>query len=113
MKTHPLKPGSVLYASWGYDQTNVDYYAVKELRGKSSAIIVPIGGKLVRSELGADYTVPDPENIREFDVLLGEGAKDGKLKRVRPNGSIRICSFTSAYPDTGREHYETAAGFGH
>ena len=113
MRTHPLKTGSILYASWGYDQTNVDFYKVQELRGKSSAIIVPIGSKRVRSEFAAEYVTADPDCIREWDVLLGDGAKHGKLKRIRPDGTVKLCSHAWAHPNTDDEHYETAAGFGH
>ena len=28
---HTLKPGSILYTSWGYDQTNVDFFQVTKL----------------------------------------------------------------------------------
>ncbi len=31
---NPLVPGDVLYTSWGYDQTNVDFYAVTRVSGK-------------------------------------------------------------------------------
>src|SRR6478736_6785039 len=34
-KPHGLKVGDVLRASWGYDQTNIDYYEVVKLIGKS------------------------------------------------------------------------------
>lgn len=31
---HDLKIGSILYSSWGYDQTNVDFFQVVDLKGK-------------------------------------------------------------------------------
>jgi hypothetical protein len=36
--THDLKVGEILYGSWGYDQTNVEYFEVVEVRGKSVII---------------------------------------------------------------------------
>lgn len=36
-----IEPGAILYSSWGYDQTNIDYYMVKRVT-KSSAWIVPM-----------------------------------------------------------------------
>ena len=30
---HTLKVGDILTSSWGYDQTNIDFYQVKEVRG--------------------------------------------------------------------------------
>lgn len=37
--------GDIFYSSWGYEQTNVDFYQVVELRGKHTAIISEICGK--------------------------------------------------------------------
>ena len=31
---HGLKVGDIIYCSWGYDQTNVDFYEVSKLVGK-------------------------------------------------------------------------------
>jgi hypothetical protein len=36
-----IEPGAILYSSWGYDQTNVDYYMVTRTT-KASAWIVPM-----------------------------------------------------------------------
>jgi hypothetical protein len=32
--TNPLKGGEILYTSWGYDQTNVEFYAVTRVSGR-------------------------------------------------------------------------------
>lgn len=31
---HTLKVGDILYSSWGWEQTNIDFYQVTEVRGK-------------------------------------------------------------------------------
>ncbi len=36
-----IEPGAILYSSWGYEQTNIDYYMVTRVT-KSSAWIVPM-----------------------------------------------------------------------
>ena len=36
-----IEPGAIMYSSWGYDQTNVDYYMVTRVT-KSSCWIVPM-----------------------------------------------------------------------
>lgn len=43
--TNPLKPGDVLYTSWGYDQTNVDFYVVTRVSGKRTWVR-PVHGEL-------------------------------------------------------------------
>lgn len=42
-----LQPGDVLYRSWGYDQTNVDFYEVTEKPSAATAVIVGISAKSV------------------------------------------------------------------
>lgn len=46
---HPYKPGDVFYTSWGYDQTNVDFYEITDVRGKI-LVVRAIGSKVVRSD---------------------------------------------------------------
>ena len=42
-KPHTLKVGDILYCSWGYDQTQVDYFRVKNILGKRKIKIVGLG----------------------------------------------------------------------
>jgi len=42
-KTHSLNVGDILRASWGYDQTNIDYFQVTALVGKSMVEVREIG----------------------------------------------------------------------
>lgn len=35
---NPYKPGDILYNSWGYEQTNIDFYQVLEVKGKTIKI---------------------------------------------------------------------------
>lgn len=34
-----IEPGAILYSSWGYDQTNIDYYMVTRVTEKSCWIV--------------------------------------------------------------------------
>jgi len=34
-----IEPGAILYSSWGYDQTNIDYYMVTRCTAKSAWIV--------------------------------------------------------------------------
>jgi hypothetical protein len=45
---NPFKVGQVLYDSWGYDQTNIDFYQIVEV-GKMSVKIRPIGQIMTRA----------------------------------------------------------------
>ncbi len=55
----PYKPGDIIYNSWGYDQTNVDFYQVTRCT-KSSVFIRPIKAEYA-SSAGCDmaaYVIP-------------------------------------------------------
>lgn len=98
---HSLKIGDILYASWGYDQTNVDYYKVTRTT-KHTVDLITIGKK--RSASG-DRCSPDPAIL---------GTKVYKGKRASASNSVTIDSSRHASkcePDA--THYETPWGYGH
>jgi len=112
---HSFKVGDVFYASWGYDQTNIDFYKIVELKGKTMAKLVPIGAKTVSSNPPQEMVVANPDYIREWDVLLGVERSDedkGKWKRMTTDGFSPSRGY-HASPDGGGEHYETSSGWGH
>lgn len=100
---HTLKCGDVLYSSWGYEQTNVDFYQVTKVVGVNSVQIRPIAQCIERSEGHSDHVVPVTDSFR------GEAM----TKRVQPGNYMRIASYANAYPWDGRAKYQTAAGWGH
>lgn len=51
---HTLKPGDIVYNSWGYDQTNIDFYQVVEAPSGKTVRIRAIKGELqTDSDCGA------------------------------------------------------------
>ena len=84
-----LEVGHILKSSWGYDQTNVDFYQVVELVGTKSVKIVKLG-----------YAAKDYDTSMSGKVLPGEPiAGTEMVKRVSGyNGtSVAITSYASAY----------------
>jgi len=77
---HGLKVGDVLAASWGYEQTNVNYYEVTALRGRRSVEVREIGQKLTQSGFMSGYCTP------EKGAYIGEPM----VKRVTENDSIKV-----------------------
>ena len=57
-----LAVDDVLMASWGYDQTNIDYYKVTKLVGKSSVEVVEIGAIGVADGDMSGKCIPDVDN---------------------------------------------------
>ncbi len=64
---HALKPGDILHTSWGYDQTNVEWYIVYQIIGKRYFLIKQIGAKAVEGSQGfmSESRLPEPERVLE------------------------------------------------
>jgi hypothetical protein len=99
---HDYMKGDILYSSWGYDQTNVDFYQVIDTTEKSIKIR-QVGKRVVREERGSDYVVAVPGKFTDGPMT----------KRVSPGGHVKITSGTYAYKWDGKPKYETAMGWGH
>lgn len=95
---HSLQVGDVLYASWGYDQTNIDFYEIIGVRG---AVVDMRELKQHKTETGWAQGTAVP--------VRGQYA--GELMRSkRPNhcNRIRLTSYSSAGPWDGRALHWTA-----
>lgn len=61
------KVGDIFECSWGYEQTNIDYYKIIELKG-NVGIFVEIGCKMVEDSLYshgmACNVIPDPTEVK-------------------------------------------------
>ncbi len=88
---NPLATGDILQCTWGYDQTNVDYFQVTRTIGKRSIGIRKIGAKVVPGSEGRDCcrVMPNPGAFLE--------KSEEQIKRVGPDGHVRIYSFASAH----------------
>jgi hypothetical protein len=102
---HGLNVGDILYSSWGYDQTNIDFYEVTKVIGPKFVEIRALAQKTVRSEQTADYVAPIP----------GRFARNSRpmKKRVKPGDSVKITSYSSAYKWDGKPKYQTSPMYGH
>jgi hypothetical protein len=88
----PLNKGDVLYSSWGYDQTNIDFYEVKEVKPS---------GKMVVIQKMADSSTPEKGFMTaEKMPVFGKNEGDPMLKKVGVNWdgkpSIKIESYAYA-----------------
>lgn len=72
--------GSVLYTSWGYEQTNVSFYQVVGFTGKSTVLVRRIGERRVESGYMSGTTFP------KTDTFSGELLKC----RLRSETSINV-----------------------
>lgn len=110
---HTMKVGDILVSSWGYEQTNINFYEVTALRGTQSVVLMEIASSVVRNETSVDYVIP----VQGAFLTDGYRARDRKgkelVKRVFEDRYVKISDYEYAYRWEGREMQETAAGWGH
>jgi hypothetical protein len=116
-RNHNVKVGDVFVASWGYEQTNLDFFLVTELVGTQSVRILPVYLNEIEEEtfggMARDVKF-DPKNyaINTRSVFINDCEK-GDLKRVQVSkwGNneeyIKIASFANAYKYHGEKLYES------
>lgn len=105
-KPHKLNVGDVLYCSWGYDQTNIDFYKVLEKIGKNKVKIIRLNNAFnqIDSEYGQDKVSAGS---------IKEGAEP-MIKVVNSlYNSVSVYSFASASLWDGQPLYQTNSHFGH
>ena len=100
---HTLQVGSILVSSWGYEQTNVDFYEVVKLLGPTMVAIREIDKKVVKQGGPSDEVVPVP------GAFTGETLR----KKVGNSNRLRLTSFSSASPWDGKPERQTGFGYGH
>ena len=106
--------GDVLVSTWGYDQTNVDFWRVVGLTpsGKS-ARIVPAGSRVVEQFTGGESVVPGALVWEQDDVTTSLVRwYDCRGEREWCVGVPRGYKNT-ARPWDGRPVHQTAWGWGH
>lgn len=111
---HTLKVGDVLHASWGYDQTNANFYQVVEVPSKCFVIAREIGSE-IGSEIVDGSGGPSTQVRPVKDAFLSD-ERGGAPKRYKsgPDNSIAAYSFANAHKTSWEEtHYETGFGYGH
>lgn len=80
------KVGDIFYISWGYDQTNVDFYRIKALRGKTQAVIEPVDMDRKINSTGfmshdASYDITTAV-VKSFDVFI-KNIEKGKIVKFK------------------------------
>lgn len=89
---HTLKMGDLLFTSWGYDQTNVDFYEVVEVKSKKSVLLRKLKVTITQDGFMCGKTTP----------LKGEYTGNAFLKRVAAGNRVKIDDGQNAYPWDGK-----------
>lgn len=121
-RNHNVKVGDIFYTSWGYEQTNVDFFQIIELRGASSAIVrevhLPITEETDVSSMSSDrvYGIPDEILPPATTSCFIEDNEKGKLCRINTSyygnePCFKVgkpgCYQETAWPYKGQKLYES------
>jgi hypothetical protein len=94
-----MEAGTILKSSWGYDQTNIDFFkVVKVVNGW--ATVRPIGQKIVeRTGWASETVVPNEE-------VMGAAFRR-KVKNYGSEDYVGIHSFSAASVWDGQPEYQS------
>jgi len=92
------KVGDVFYTSWGYEQTNIDFYQVVDVKGES-VVIRPIADETV------DYANLSGKKKAKKDSFTGTPMTKRLRYSENGNPSFKIASYAWAHPDRDGEHF--------
>ena len=112
-----VKVGDVFVMSWGYEQTNLDFFVVTELVGSQSIRIKECVMKTTEENTYSHGMARDVAfDTSKFEILershfCGEHQNGkGLLKRVAISGEqiyLNMTSFANAYPYKGEKMYNS------
>ena len=105
---HDIKVGDIFYTSWGYDQTNTEFYEVVNVRG-SRIDLKEIGYTVdyEKASYGREDITPVPHKFVNDEVYTVSARADGTVTDL--DGK----DFLNLYKYTGGSHEVTATGWGH
>ena len=88
-----VEVGQIFACSWGWEQTQVEFFKVAEIVGPRSVKVVKIGQEKEYTHSMQGYASPVPERV----------ISEPMLKRIGLGGGFKVYEHSSAYPLAGRE----------
>jgi hypothetical protein len=101
---HDLKVGDIFIWSWGWEQTNVDFYQIIELVGQTIVKVRALKQKMVESEgysSMAGMTTAIKDDFYDDEILI---------KKVSKGNYIRMAAYGSASLWDGKPAYTSWYG---
>ena len=107
--SNPYKVGQVFYESWGYDQTNIDFYQVVSLKNKS-VVLKKIAQKVREGSEGfmCEYVMPHEDKFigEEFLRTINISVNyKGEIEYRIKNGRHLLYEYTSGERGVYQSHY--------
>jgi hypothetical protein len=97
---HSLQPGHILTSSWGYEQTNIDFYQVTALIGSHMVEV----RKIRRIDVSKDPLYMQGDVMPDIDNFCGEPFR----RHVKEGNRLKIESYASASLWDGKPEHFTA-----
>jgi len=102
---HTFKVGDFICCSWGYDQTNIDFYMITEIVSDRSVRLAKVKSKVYESEETYDLVVPTNEIIGKTQLK--------KVGRNTLNEYVKFSSFEYGFKWSGQPKHKTNSLYGH
>jgi hypothetical protein len=93
--------GDILYTSWGYDQTNVEFFEVVGTYGKFGLVLREIASEPVKD------TGPYSGTVRP---VPGAFLDEPQVRKTVTAGGVKFASYRYAWPVGDRETFHTSWG---
>lgn len=105
-----VQVGDFFRSSWGYDQTNVDFYEVLKVSASGKSVKVrQVQAGVVSDEGSSERVAPIPGSVHPWH---GE-VMTKRLSYWNGQPKFRVASYANAYLWDCKPAYQTAAGWGH
>lgn len=109
-----IKIGDIFYSSWGYEQTNVDFFQVIALKGTTQVVLQAVSLKMTSentvSGMSADRSYSTKKATPLSSSVFVKDNTKGMTKKVLgtcENPYINLSSFANAYLYHGEKLYES------
>lgn len=109
-----IKVGDIFYMSWGYEQTNVDFFRVKALRGKTQVILQEVSLAIVEEDEISGMSSDRKYCGQNYSIVKNscfvKDNEKGMLKKVLGNKEkpyLNMTSYANAYKYNGQKLYES------
>jgi hypothetical protein len=111
-----IKVGDIFEMSWGYEQTNVDFFRVKELRGKTQVVLQEVHLAMIEEEAVNGMSANRRYDVNNYKVaersVHVDDNEKGIIKQVKLskyNGKayVNMASYANAHLYKGETVYES------
>ena len=99
MNVAGVKVGDLFYDSWGWEQTNIDFYQVVGLRGKTQVVLKAIKSKKVPDGFMSCKVSPMVGAFKtgSYKTRQINGADDSIIRRVHKDPGGRVYAGSGEY----------------